>query len=127
MTSATLLVLVLLFQIKHLLADFVLQSGWMVRNKGIYGHPGGIAHSAMHAVMTVPVLIWTPLGMGAVLGIAACEFVLHYHTDWFKDQVLKRAGYGPTEKGYWVLMGLDQFAHQLTYVGILWVIPHIVW
>jgi len=126
MTSAVLVVLVLLFQIKHLLADFVLQSSWMVLNKGIYGHPGGIAHSATHAAMTVPVLIWTPLSIGAVLGIAAGEFVLHYHIDWIKDQALKWAGYGPTEKGYWVLMGLDQFAHQATYVGILSVILLIV-
>ncbi len=126
MTHATIMVLLLLFQTKHLLADFVFQSGWMVRNKGIYGHPGGIAHSATHAAMTVPVLIWTPLGVMTVLAVAAGEFVLHYHIDWIKDQALKRVGYGPAQKGYWVLMGLDQFAHQLTYVGILWLVPFLV-
>ncbi|HKL65147.1 MAG TPA: DUF3307 domain-containing protein [Roseovarius sp.] len=120
MTPAALLVLVLLFQIKHLLADFVWQTGWMVRNKGTYGHPGGIAHAGLHAVMTMPILIWTPLTTLAVLGVAAVEFVLHYHIDWTKDQLLKRSGWSPREKGYWGLTGLDQFAHQVTYVAILW-------
>lgn len=120
MTPAALLVLVLLFQVKHLLADFVWQTGWMVHNKGTYGHPGGIAHAGLHALITVPVLIWTPLGTGAILGIAAVEFLLHYHIDWTKDRLLKRLGLGPKEKGYWGLTGLDQFAHQVTYVAILW-------
>jgi len=126
MTPAALLVLMLLFQAKHLLADFVWQTEWMVRNKGTYGHPGGIAHSGLHVLMTVPVLIWTPLGIGAVLGIAAAEFVLHYHIDWTKDRLLKRSGLTPHEKGFWGITGLDQFAHQVTYLAILWLALVIV-
>mgnify|MGYP001494538601 CR=1 FL=1 len=61
MTPATLLILILLFQVKHLLADFIWQTGWMVRNKGTYGHLGGIAHAGLHGLLTVPVLIWTPM------------------------------------------------------------------
>lgn len=126
MTATTLLMLMLLFQIKHLLADFVWQTGWMVRNKGSYGHPAGLAHAGLHAVLTVPLLIWTPMAAGAVLGVVAVEFVLHYHIDWTKDRLTKRAALGPREKGYWALMGLDQFAHQATYVAILWVALAIV-
>lgn len=122
MTHATIMVLLLLFQIKHLLADFVWQSGWMVRNKGTYGHPGGIAHAGLHSLLTVPILIWTPISLLAVLAVAGAEFVLHYHIDWTKDRLLKLSGLGPQEKAYWGLTGLDQFAHQATYVGILWVI-----
>jgi len=51
--------------------------------------------------------------------IALAEFVVHYHTDWAKDKLQKRAGYTPQQKGYWVLVGLDQFFHQTTYVVIL--------
>lgn len=126
MTPVTLLILLLLFQIKHLLADFVWQTGWMVRNKGIYGHPGGIAHAGLHCLLTVPVLIWTPMATLAVLGVAAVEFVLHYHIDWTKDRLLKQSGWSPREKGYWGLTGLDQFAHQVTYVAILWLALGVV-
>lgn len=126
MTPASLLILVLLFQVKHLLADFVWQTGWMVQNKGTYGHPGGIAHAGLHALLTVPVLIWTPLTLGTVLGIAAVELVLHYHIDWTKDRLMNRTGLNPKQKGYWRLTGLDQFAHQVTYLGILWLALVIV-
>jgi hypothetical protein len=126
MTPATFLILLFLFQIKHLLADFVWQSGWMVRNKGTYGHPGGIAHAGLHSLLTVPILIWTPISLLAVLAVAGAEFVLHYHIDWTKDRLLKLSGLGPQEKAYWGLTGLDQFAHQATYVGTLWVILLIV-
>lgn len=120
MTPATLLILLLLLQIKHLLADFVWQTGWMVSNKGTYGHPGGIVHAGLHGLLTVPVLIWTPMTPLAVVGVVAAEFVVHYHIDWTKDRLLKQSGWSPQEKGYWGLTGLDQFAHQATYVAILW-------
>lgn len=125
MTPATLLILVLLFQIKHLLADFVWQTGWMVGNKGTYGHPGGLVHAGLHGVLTVPVLIWVPMSAGAILAVVAIESVLHYHIDWTKDRLLKRSGWSPREKGYWGLTGLDQFAHQCTYVVILWLALYI--
>lgn len=126
MTANTLLILMLLFEIKHLLADFIWQSGWMVHNKGSYGHPGGIAHAGMHSLLTVPVLIWTPLTVLTVLAIAAAEFVLHYHIDWTKDRLLHRWEQTPQQKGFWALTGLDQFAHQATYVAILWLAVAVV-
>ena len=126
MTSALLLILVLLFQVKHLLADFVWQTGWMVSNKGLYGHPGGIVHAGLHGLLTVPVLIWTPMSVGTVLAVAAVESVLHYHIDWIKDRLLTRSAWTPRDKGYWRLTGLDQFAHQLTYLAILWLALNIL-
>ncbi|HAW46126.1 MAG TPA: DUF3307 domain-containing protein [Roseovarius sp.] len=126
MTPATLLILILLFQVKHLLADFIWQTGWMVRNKGTYGHLGGIAHAGLHGLLTVPVLIWTPMTVLTVVGLAAVEFVLHYHIDWTKDRLLRWSGWSPQEKGYWGLTGLDQFAHQVTYVAIVWLALGIV-
>lgn len=120
MTPATFLILVLLFQTKHLLADFIWQTGWMVSYKGTYGHPGGIVHAGIHGLLTVPVLIWTPMSVGMIVAVAAGEAVLHYHVDWTKDRLLRRSGWTPREQGYWRLTGLDQFAHQLTYVAILW-------
>ena len=38
-----------LFTVKHIVADYILQFSWMIRDKGFYGEIGGIAHSGMHA------------------------------------------------------------------------------
>lgn len=120
LTAGTVVLLIFLFQVKHLLADFMLQTGEMVRRKGRYGDPVGASHSLVHAGFSAVILLAT--GVFAplwVAGIALAEFVVHYHTDWLKDQLQARAGYTPKQKGYWVLVGLDQFFHQCTYVLIL--------
>ena len=119
------LFLLVLFQVKHLLADFILQSSWMVRTKGIYGHMGGISHAGLHALFSAAILLFTPLGPGMVLLIAFGEFVAHYHLDWFKDRETRKYGYTAMQKGFWTLAGLDQFAHQLTYIAILLIVLHV--
>lgn len=118
MSMTALFLILAALQVKHLLADYVFQSAWMVRNKGRYAHPGGLAHSGLHSALTVLVLLFTPLGLGAVLLIALGEFVIHYHMDWAKDAVLKRSTATPKDWAYWVITGLDQFVHQLTLLGI---------
>ncbi len=119
MSVGTVLWLLLLFQIKHLAADYLFQSGWMVRNKGRYGHPGGLLHAAIHGVCTIPVLLLAPLSIGVVTAIVVAEVVLHYHIDWAKVQFGHLLKLTPERQGYWIAMGADQFAHQLTYVLIL--------
>ncbi len=126
MSVTFLLILLVIFQIKHLVADFILQTGWMVRTKGIYGHPGGIVHAGLHAVLTAGILLLTPLAPLSLALIVLGEFVLHYHLDWFKDRVLKKQGYTAHQKEFWTLAGLDQFAHQLSYVLILYLVVRLV-
>ncbi len=126
MTGQTLLLLLLFFQVKHLLADFVLQSAWIVRNKGIYGHPGGLVHAGLHAGLSFVVMLFSPLTAATVLAIALSEMVLHYHIDWTKDRLLRRMNTNPSEWRYWVLTGADQFAHQVTYVAMLWLMLKLV-
>lgn len=114
MTATTLLILLLLFRVKHLPGDFIWQTGWMVHNKGSYGHPGGTAHAGLHALLTIAVVIRTPTAVLAVLAVAGAEFVLHYHIDRTRDRLLNRWDQTPQQMGYWALTGLDKFAHQLT-------------
>ena len=47
-------------------------------------------------------------------------FVVHYHVDWCKEMVLKRYGWAPDTAAFWHAMGIDQLAHGLTYVAIVW-------
>lgn len=120
MSPEILLAALILFQIKHLLADFVLQTGWMLRDKAVYAGAGGVAHAGVHVLLTAPILVWVGGGAGFVLGVVLAEFVLHYHIDWAKARLSLRAAFKVHERRYWIAYGLDQALHQLTYVGILY-------
>lgn len=105
--------------IKHFLADFAYQPPYQWRNKGTYGHLGGIAHTAQHVALTVLILIAFGVEARLVWGIALLEALVHYHTDWAKMNINKHYGWGAnTHSQFWVLTGFDQLIHALTYVGI---------
>ena len=119
MTVQTVLLAMALFQVKHLIADYFLQTGDMVVKKGIYGNPVGILHSVIHAVLTVPVILSVGQPLILTLVIMVAEFTVHYHIDWSKNQLSERYGLKSTDREYWFLTGLDQALHQMTYVVIL--------
>ncbi|GAB4352328.1 MAG: hypothetical protein Kow0026_09790 [Oricola sp.] len=104
--------------IKHYLADFVLQPKWMLAGKGRLGAPGGYAHAAVHAagsgLLTAACGVAGPL----VAAIMAGEFLVHYGVDFAKDHISERSQVERSPKLYWQLHGLDQLAHQMTYVVI---------
>lgn len=118
MTGFGLLMLLFLFQIKHVVADFVLQTEWMVRNKGRYGHPGGLAHAAIHAGLSALVLVTAPVGIVLASVLISGEFAIHYHIDWAKQHLVDERGLGQSQQSFWTLVGLDQFAHQVTYIAM---------
>lgn len=106
---------------KHAIADFFLQTRYQWANKGRYGHPGGMLHAAIHVAMSAPVLlILTPASLEYAAAVLGTEYVIHYHCDWIKEQVVKRGGWTPTTDKFWRAMGLDQLVHGLTYVGMVW-------
>ncbi len=120
MSAAGVLVALALFQVKHYLADFYWQTGWMVRTKGRYGHPGGLAHSGLHGVLSMSVLLVTAHWMPAlIVALVIFEMIVHYHIDWFKSWIVVRGGIGEHDSAYWKVFGLDQAAHQLTYIGLI--------
>lgn len=119
MTPQTIFIAVTLFQIKHLVADFILQTGRMVTEKGHYGQFGGVQHAGMHALLTAPILVWLGVGPWMIAGILLAEFAVHYHIDWVKATHARRTGLQPSAKLYWIALGLDQMLHQLTYIAIL--------
>jgi hypothetical protein len=108
-----------LLQLKHFVCDFVLQTSRHVQFKGIYGHPAGLEHSGIHAMGTIPCLWLIGVAPLSAIAIAAGEFVIHYHTDWAKEQINRRAGWTPAVHSFWVAQGVDQLVHHATYLGIM--------
>jgi hypothetical protein len=116
---ALLLTSLVLFEVKHYICDFALQTGDMFRNKGIYGHRAGYIHAGLHAVGSLPAILIISRSPLLVLGIVAVEFLIHYHVDWLKMQFDKRRGLGVEQRLYWIVFGADQLVHQITYTAIL--------
>jgi hypothetical protein len=117
--EALILAAIAALQVKHLIFDFLLQRPYQFRNKGTYGHPGGILHAGLHALGTVPCLLILPPPFGVGLAIVVGEFILHYHIDWTKAQIERWLNLSPERSGHFFLLGTDQLLHQLTYVGIV--------
>lgn len=109
-------------QIKHFLCDFALQTQRQIAAKGIYGHPGGLSHAALHGLASIPALVILTDRVGIVAAIVTAEILIHYHTDWLKAQVDRRFHLTMQQHAYWVVFGADQLIHQLTYAGMIFVV-----
>lgn len=111
---------------KHFIVDFPLQAfPYQYKNKGTYGHPGGLLHSGLHLIGTflflLPFTHFSQLDM--LLLIAVFDGVVHYHIDWAKMNINTKMGWGPTtHEQFWSLLGLDQYLHMLTYLLIVWIL-----
>lgn len=110
--------LVLLLQIKHVVADYMLQNAYMLANRRIYGHPGGLLHVAIHLAGSLAVLLVVGTGPVLLLGLLVAEAVVHYHVDWMKDNFVARRGLTTTDAVYWYAAGVDQGLHQATYLAM---------
>jgi len=118
----TIIICLILFQIKHYLVDFHLQSQDQIRTKGTYGNMVGLGHTLEHTLGTTMVLL--PFLWTHPVILLACSFfdtIIHYHVDYCKMR------YGIkdiTQPKFWHQLGQDQLAHQLTYLIIAAIIVH---
>ena len=111
------LLLLLLLQIKHWYADFKIQTYMQTVKKGVWLHPVGISHSMDHMIGSLITLavfdLFFTLNMFAVIWLTIIEGVLHYIIDFVK---VKYGCKDNTKPLFWNQFGLDQLAHQLTYL-----------
>lgn len=106
--------------VKHAVADFFVQTEAQRREKGHYGATGGLTHSLTHIALTAPVFMLLPaIATGMAAALLAAEFVLHYHIDWTKEQVVRRNAWTSHDTPFWWAIGLDQLLHGLTYIGVV--------
>jgi len=118
------LILLLVFQIKHLLADYYLQFPYMYENKG---KPTGwveplLDHAGVHAIFTAIIIgvyfdiydVSNTLDHNILFfSIIVFDFVTHFITDRWKAT----RGRTPNESKFWTALGIDQMVHHT--VGIL--------
>lgn len=118
------LLLLLLLQIKHYYADFVIQTYAQTVRKGIYRDLCGISHSIDHVWTTsVALLIYSSLvatvSAQLILFVALAEGIIHYHIDWIKVRFGTK---DLTKSLFWNQFGMDQLAHQITYLAMAYIV-----
>ena len=118
--ATTLLMLLVMLQVKHLIVDWCWQPPYEWQNKGTYLHFGGIRHALKNSVGTAACFLpFFPITVAATVLIM--DFLAHYHVDWAKMNINRIKGWGATtHPQFWALTGLDQFLHQLTYIVLIW-------
>lgn len=106
------------FLLKHLAADFLLQTDWMARGKeAVSGWLAPLtAHVAVHAAITA--LIFA-VAAPALAWLAAVDFVVHFFIDRMKGIIGRKLQLAPSSSGFWWLMGVDQTLHHATHLAFV--------
>ena len=122
MSLTTALILLGLLQIKHMFADYFLQTPVMLSDRARYAHVGRALHCLVH-VLGSALCFWL-VGVGFWLGLVVlvAEGVAHYHIDYGKGRWSERSGDSPADASYWRAFGADQTLHALTYVLMVWMV-----
>lgn len=126
------IVLFFLFFTKHFFVDFMFQDAYMYKNKGIYGHMGGIIHAVLHGWATFMICIFygafyhipfDQIHLWYSVGIL--DAIVHYHIDYLKVKINDAKNWQcNTSERFWHLLGLDQYLHYLTYLVIVFMLVH---
>jgi hypothetical protein len=114
--------LLVVFQIKHFLADFPLQFPYMLRKF----RPGWdfvmplTSHCLVHGALTLAIVLCVDYRLW---WLAAFDFVTHFIMDRIKSgpRYLGRFK-DSTSTSYWIAFGFDQMIHHLTHMLIVWII-----
>ncbi len=121
--TLNILILLLLFQVKHLIADYYMQYPYMYENKG---KPIGwfiplSEHAGIHALGTFIIIFIYQMANGQttdfhlyiLIMVGMFDFITHFLTDRWK--ATQKAT--PAESKFWQYLGIDQMIHHT--VGIL--------
>jgi hypothetical protein len=119
-TLGTALILLVLLQFKHFIIDWCWQPEYEWKNKGTYGHPGGVRHAIKNAAGTALCFAIITASLPISLLVFVLDGLAHYHMDWVKMNLNKLLLLTPATPGFYVMIGLDQAFHQLTYLFLIW-------
>jgi len=110
--------LFLAFTVKHVLADYVLQTAAMVHGKQASNHwlRPLAAHAGIHATGT---LLLALAVNPAYWWLAAADFAAHAVIDRVKSIIGNHGRWSPAESRFWWLHGADQACHHLTHFAFV--------
>lgn len=128
------LILLILFQIKHYLADFPLQTPYMLGKFGRrafaphlhdkFPAPHGwvkplLLHSLVHSVGTLLItLSYKP----DLFFIFSLDLIIHFVMDRIKASPFIWTDNGPSDPTFWNHIGIDQMVHHLTHYLLIYIL-----
>lgn len=115
-----LLILLFLLQIKHMFADYFLQTPKMLAGRGQYWHMGRAQHASVHLVGSILAFVLVGTNLLALIVLVVAEWVVHFHIDWWKASYSDKKALAPDQAAFWRAAGFDQALHQLTYLAMAW-------
>ncbi len=116
----TVFVLLCLFQVKHMFADYFLQTPKMLCGRGEYWHLGRAQHAGVHVLGSILVFLIVGAPLTFIALIVAAEWVVHFNIDYGKASYSEKKKLTPTQAIFWRAAGFDQCLHQLTYIAMAW-------
>jgi hypothetical protein len=118
---ATVVLLLVGLELKHFIADYLLQSSIILAGKGNLRAPGGYIHAGIHAAGSAIVLLLAGIALPVLLVLIAAEFVVHYTLDYAKMHYSRNVHAATQPSRFWALHGFDQLTHHLTYAVMIYV------
>ena len=118
-------ILLIAFQIKHFIADYPLQFPYMYEAKGMqYSWAKPLRdHALVHMTLSILIagaysIFVEPISLMAMFVIAIYDFTTHFVIDRIKAT---QQG-GPDTSRFWINLGLDQMAHHIVGIVIVFII-----
>jgi Protein of unknown function (DUF3307) len=113
----TLCALLVVMALKHFLADFLFQTGWIARGKE--RRQGWFAPLAVHVLIHAAFTLCIALAIAPRLWwLALVDLAVHASVDRCKSLLSQWGGWDATQGQYWWVLGFDQFLHQVTNVAL---------
>jgi hypothetical protein len=116
------LLLLVGFQIKHFVADYLLQARWMIAGKLSFSKAGGYVHVGIHALGSAGVLVLADVPLAVSAPLVLAEAVVHYLIDYGKAMWSRTRPADVTSASYWAAHGADQLMHQITYAVMIFAV-----
>lgn len=115
--------LLVIYQFKHFLADFPLQTEYMLRKfrRTDWVLPLS-AHAGTHAISTLFIVAIFTQNILLAVGLAIFDFIIHFIMDRIKASPDLLGRWGPSESKFWYMVGIDQMVHHLTHYTIIYFI-----
>lgn len=126
--------LLILFQLKHFICDYPLQTPYMLGKMKATGWVKPLAaHATIHALFTFIISMWfiiiTLPGVGFILIptlLALLDFTIHFVVDRLKASPSIGGRFKPDQPYFWWALGADQMAHHLTHYLIIFILIGIL-
>ena len=127
--------LLVLFQLKHFLADYPLQTTYMLGKMQATGWIRPLAtHAAVHACITAIIVLWYFILLGQPMLalifaplLAIADFIIHFIVDRLKASPSLGGRFNPTQPYFWWALGADQMAHHLTHYAFIAIIINAIY